>query len=73
MPHYVDVTISTKVIDKSNEVLITFSRIELIGPKPSVCIRPNKSLALSLCSAKGALVILSSKQDSHVSNDSKPN
>ena len=31
------------------------------------------SLALSLCPTKGALVILPSNQDSHVSNDSKAN
>ena len=44
--------------------------VELDGPHTSECIRPNNSLALSLCQVKGVLVIFPNKQDSHVSNDS---
>ena len=44
--------------------------VELNGLHTSECIRPNKSLALSLYPVKGVLVIFPNKQDSHVSNDS---
>jgi len=47
--------------------------IELIGPYTSVCMSSSKSDALSGKPVNGVLVILPSKQASHVSYDSKSN
>ena len=47
-----------------------FLAVELNSLYTSESIRPNKSLAFTLCPVKGVLVIFPNKQDSHVSNDS---
>src|SRR4051812_22602279 len=73
MFHQIDISIPTQIISEGNEVLITPLAVVLIGPHTSLCTSPNKSDALSQLFAKGVLVILPSRQDSHVLNDSKSN
>jgi hypothetical protein len=67
--HQIDIPISTQIIRKGHEVMLTIAT--LIGPHTSVCIIPNTSDARSTISVNGVLVILPRRHGSHVSNDSK--
>src|SRR3954463_10802901 len=73
VPHQVDISISAQVVGESHEVLVTTSSSRAHWSTHISMYEFQQVGRFSQLFAKGVLVILPSRHDSHVSNDSKSN